>query len=122
MAGAAACGLGTYGFVRFALAATARHLSMSSFNRASMASGGPGSASKPCSSKDCLTSGKVRTAVISRLNREITAILETAEMKETLVGQGIEPDPSTPADFGARIRSEIVKWRNVVKIAKVTGE
>lgn len=61
-------------------------------------------------------------AIISRLNREITAILNTAETKDALIAQGIEPAPSTPAAFGARIRDEIVKWRKVVKIAKVSGE
>jgi tripartite-type tricarboxylate transporter receptor subunit TctC len=68
-----------------------------------------------------LAPAATRAAIITRLNREITAILVTAEMTDALVAQGIEPAPSTPAAFGARIRDEIAKWQKVVKIAKLSG-
>ena len=40
--------------------------------------------------------------------------LAQADMNERFVAQGIDLQPSTPEQFGALIRSEIVKWRKVV--------
>ena len=61
-------------------------------------------------------------AIVSRLNRELIAILGTAGIKDALVAQGVEPRPSTPADFAAYIRAEIAKYRNVVKTAGIHVE
>jgi tripartite-type tricarboxylate transporter receptor subunit TctC len=32
-----------------------------------------------------------------------------------VIAAGAEPSPSTPEEFGALIRSEIIKWAEVVK-------
>ncbi len=69
-----------------------------------------------------LVPARTSDAIVSRLNREITAILSTAEMKETLSGQGVEASPSTSSAFGSRIRDEIAKWAKVVKVANVRAE
>ena len=61
-------------------------------------------------------------AIVAKLNREIAAMLGTADMKEALVAQGLEPGASTPAAFSARIRDEIAKWRKVVKTAGVHAD
>lgn len=61
-------------------------------------------------------------AIVSRLNREVTAILRAADVKEALVAQGLEPSPSTPIAFTTHIRNEITKWRKVVNTAGVTAE
>ena len=61
-------------------------------------------------------------AIVSRLNRELVATLGTAGIKDALVAQGVEPRPSTPADFAAYIRAEIAKYRNVVKTAGIYVE
>jgi tripartite-type tricarboxylate transporter receptor subunit TctC len=37
------------------------------------------------------------------------------DVKANLARSGAEPVPSTPQAFGARIASEIEKWRKVVK-------
>ncbi len=58
-------------------------------------------------------------AIVSRLNREVTAILRVANVKDALVAQGVEPTPSTPTAFATHIRDEIAKWRKVVKAAGV---
>ena len=37
------------------------------------------------------------------------------EVRERLLGLGYEPETNTPAEATARVRSEIEKWRVVIK-------
>jgi tripartite-type tricarboxylate transporter receptor subunit TctC len=60
--------------------------------------------------------------VIAKLNQDITQILNTPEMQETLSSQGLEPVTSTPEQFAALIRSDLARWANVIKTAGVTAE
>lgn len=53
--------------------------------------------------------------IISRLNKEVVALLNLAEIKDSLFKQGIEAAPSTPEEFGAYMKAEIAKWSRVVK-------
>lgn len=55
--------------------------------------------------------------VIERLNREIVAILKNPAVRERLIAADYEPAPGTPEQFGAFIKSEIVKWAKAVKIS-----
>jgi tripartite-type tricarboxylate transporter receptor subunit TctC len=52
--------------------------------------------------------------VVRRLNREINAILAQPEIRERLLGIGMEPTPGSPEDFTARQTADIAKWRKVV--------
>ncbi len=61
-------------------------------------------------------------AVIARLNAEITAALNDAEIKSSMRGLGVEPAPGTSAEFDAYIRSETVKWAKVIKTAGIKIE
>jgi tripartite-type tricarboxylate transporter receptor subunit TctC len=45
-------------------------------------------------------------AIVSRLNREIAAILTNADMKERIVGLGAAPVGRSPADFAAMLKDE----------------
>lgn len=54
-------------------------------------------------------------AIVNQLNREIRAILEAPEMKSRFMAQGVDLGASTPEEFGKLIRTEIPKWRKVVK-------
>src|SRR5258706_10567486 len=58
---------------------------------------------------------KTAADIVSRLNKEILALLNMPDVKETLFKQGIEAAPGTPEEFGAYIKSEITKWSQVVK-------
>ena len=60
-------------------------------------------------------------AIVTRLNREIGAILTTPEMAERFRSQGIDLVTSTPEAFGTLIESEIPKWRKVVKESGATA-
>jgi tripartite-type tricarboxylate transporter receptor subunit TctC len=56
---------------------------------------------------------------IARLHAEATAALNTQEMKDKLAGDGAEPVGTTPAEFGAHIKSELAKWTDVARAAKI---
>lgn len=53
--------------------------------------------------------------VIGKLHLEIVRIVESAEMKSRFISQGVDLTTSSPEDFAALIRSEIPKWRKIVK-------
>jgi tripartite-type tricarboxylate transporter receptor subunit TctC len=55
------------------------------------------------------------TDIVGRMNAELVAALKRQEIRERVIAAGAEPSPSTPEEFGALIRSEIVKWADVVK-------
>jgi len=61
-------------------------------------------------------------AVVDRLNREISAIVESPGIREKLRGQGVEADPMKPDEMAALFRSETAKWAKVIKDAKVQQE
>ena len=54
-------------------------------------------------------------AIVLKLNREIVGILDAPDMKERFRTQGVDLAGSTPEEFAAFIRSELAKWRKVVK-------
>jgi tripartite-type tricarboxylate transporter receptor subunit TctC len=42
--------------------------------------------------------------------------LNEPEVKERLKQQGIDPDPGTPAQLGAFIKSEVARFDNLIKV------
>jgi tripartite-type tricarboxylate transporter receptor subunit TctC len=59
---------------------------------------------------------------VTRMNREVTAVLATAEVKELLAGQGMVPDTATPAQLGETIKQDIDRWRQFVTEQKITAD
>jgi tripartite-type tricarboxylate transporter receptor subunit TctC len=53
--------------------------------------------------------------VLDKIHDAVLRIVRTPEINQRLVDLGAEPALSTPAEFGALIKSEIVKWAKVVK-------
>ncbi len=53
--------------------------------------------------------------VILKLNVEIVKALQMTDVKERLTSQGFESRTSTPEEFAAYIKSEMVKWAAIVK-------
>jgi tripartite-type tricarboxylate transporter receptor subunit TctC len=53
--------------------------------------------------------------IVAKLNSEIGRALASPDMHERFVSQGIDLQSSTPEQFAALIKSEIVKWRKVVR-------
>jgi tripartite-type tricarboxylate transporter receptor subunit TctC len=60
-------------------------------------------------------------AVVGRLHGEVAKILG-GETRERLAALGFEPAGTTPGEFAAYIKSEIVKWAKVIKDANIHPE
>jgi len=58
-------------------------------------------------------------AIIARLNRELTAILDDPEVRAAFAKQGVDAEPGSPAALGARIRDDVTKWREVITSAGI---
>ena len=61
-------------------------------------------------------------AVIDRLNREISAIVETPAVRDKLREQGLEADAMTPEELGKLYASETAKWARVIRDSKIQPE
>jgi len=62
-----------------------------------------------------LAPARTPAAIVSKMNREIGAIVGEPEMRQWLQRQGFEPTSGTPAQFAQFIKAEIAKWGEVVK-------
>jgi tripartite-type tricarboxylate transporter receptor subunit TctC len=65
---------------------------------------------------------KTPPAVVSRLNREIMAILKQPDVIEQLTREGTLPNPDSPERFAAYIKGDIEKWTGVVRNAGIKPE
>jgi tripartite-type tricarboxylate transporter receptor subunit TctC len=61
-------------------------------------------------------------ALVQRLNREIVASLQIADVRQKLTGEGAEIIASSPDEFGAFIKRDVEKWRKVVAAARISAE
>jgi tripartite-type tricarboxylate transporter receptor subunit TctC len=57
--------------------------------------------------------------ILERLNRQVTQVLETSDVREKLLAQGAEPMPGSPQAFASFMQEEMAKWAPVVKQAGV---
>ena len=53
--------------------------------------------------------------VIRQLNNELVRVLGNPALKEKLTQLGAEVSPSSPEEFGAYLKTELVKWAQAVK-------
>ncbi len=60
--------------------------------------------------------------VLARLNREVNEVLAASDTRQALIEQGMVPEGGPAEAVSARIRSDIVKWRDVVVKAGVRAE
>ncbi|MCC6532770.1 MAG: tripartite tricarboxylate transporter substrate binding protein [Burkholderiales bacterium] len=61
-------------------------------------------------------------ATIMKLNRELETTLAQPGVKQILIGQGAEPEHTSPDGFGAYIRAEIAKWSDVIRQARIEAQ
>jgi tripartite-type tricarboxylate transporter receptor subunit TctC len=57
--------------------------------------------------------------IVKRVNSEIVAALNDEQIKASMRNLGVEPAPSTPAQFEDYIRSETQKWAKVIREANI---
>ncbi|MDP1537665.1 MAG: tripartite tricarboxylate transporter substrate binding protein [Burkholderiales bacterium] len=67
-----------------------------------------------------LAPAKTPATIVRKLNKDILAALRLPGMSEALAAQGLEPAGGTPEEFAALIKSEIAKYTQVVKAARIT--
>jgi tripartite-type tricarboxylate transporter receptor subunit TctC len=60
--------------------------------------------------------------VITRLNREMVAILKAPDVKEKFAADGADPAGTSPEEFGRFIKLETEKWQKVAKAAGIKPE
>jgi tripartite-type tricarboxylate transporter receptor subunit TctC len=59
--------------------------------------------------------------IIDRLNAELVRALESPDVRQLLLTQGLEVRTSTPREFGSYMRSEFDKWARVIKTAGIVA-
>jgi tripartite-type tricarboxylate transporter receptor subunit TctC len=57
--------------------------------------------------------------IVDTLHREIVKIVAMADVKERLDALGFDPIANTPAEFAARIKTEIERWAKVIREANI---
>ena len=65
---------------------------------------------------------KTPPAIVARLQKELNAVLQSPFVKERYATLGIEPVGNSPEEFGAQVRDDLARWREVVKAANVKLE
>jgi tripartite-type tricarboxylate transporter receptor subunit TctC len=68
------------------------------------------------------TTAKTPRPVVDKLHRTVTAILDTPEVREMILRQGIEVVTSTPEELGAFVKSELARWTPIIKAAGITAD
>jgi tripartite-type tricarboxylate transporter receptor subunit TctC len=60
--------------------------------------------------------------IIDTLNTATKKVLSDAGVKEKLLGQGAEAVGSSPAELGVIVKKELVKWKQVAKVANIKSD
>jgi tripartite-type tricarboxylate transporter receptor subunit TctC len=60
--------------------------------------------------------------VIARLHSEVVKVLALPEVRNLMLSAGSDPLGSSPEEFGAWLRNDMVKWAKVAKDANITAE
>jgi tripartite-type tricarboxylate transporter receptor subunit TctC len=63
----------------------------------------------------------VSADIVKRLNAAVQAAVAAPDIQQALTIQGVDPEPGPPEMVSERIKADIVKWKDVVIAAKITG-
>jgi tripartite-type tricarboxylate transporter receptor subunit TctC len=66
-----------------------------------------------------ITGARVPSAIVKKLAAGIAEAMKAPDVAQRLAADGSTPVGSTPERFGAHIKSEIAKWRKLVKEARI---
>jgi tripartite-type tricarboxylate transporter receptor subunit TctC len=69
-----------------------------------------------------LAPGRTPQALVQRLNRDLRAVVDSPDARETLLKQGLRPSVSTPEEFAEQIRSDLARWAKVVADGKISAD
>lgn len=59
------------------------------------------------------------TAIVNKLNAQVSSILQSAEVREQFSKLGITPAPMRPDEFGRFVREQITTYQKIVKQADI---
>ena len=62
------------------------------------------------------------SALIEHLNREITAISSSPELRNLFEPDGMVPVATTPGVFAARVKQELAQWKQIATNRKIVLE
>ena len=65
---------------------------------------------------------KTPTDIVERISRHMNAILKRPEVREQLEKQGVEPSGSTPAEFTAFLKEQLIDWAKAAREAGLKPE
>ena len=65
---------------------------------------------------------KTPPAMIDLLNKHIVAAMNIPDLQEKLMSEGGEVTPTTPKEASAFVRSEIIKWGDLIRKAGITAD
>jgi len=66
-----------------------------------------------------LVPARTPRAIIEKLHTTTVSLLNSPELKQRYSSQGMDPIPSVPGELSAKLKSEIEKWGQVVRAAKI---
>jgi tripartite-type tricarboxylate transporter receptor subunit TctC len=66
-----------------------------------------------------LAPSKTPAAIVSKLQAESLKAINAPDVKSHLLRDGLEPVGDTPQEFAALVKTEVAKWRKVVKAAGI---
>jgi tripartite-type tricarboxylate transporter receptor subunit TctC len=61
-------------------------------------------------------------AIVNKLNREIARIVRLPDVIQKMATDGSEPVGNTPEQFSAHIKSEVEKWRDLIRKTGIRSE
>jgi len=64
----------------------------------------------------------IPNAILSRLSRELIAIVKLPDIHQRLIREGTDPVGNAPEEFAAYLRAERSKWAKVVRAAHIKTE
>ena len=56
---------------------------------------------------------------MAKVNGDVRAALAAPDLRSRLTAQSLEPVGNSPEEFGAFVKTEIEKWANLVKVARM---
>jgi tripartite-type tricarboxylate transporter receptor subunit TctC len=69
-----------------------------------------------------LAPARVPAAIIDKVNRDVVEVLRAPVLRDAFLSQGAESAPGTPAEFAAFLRTETLRWGQVVRAAGIKPE
>lgn len=68
------------------------------------------------------TTAKTPKPIVAKLNREITGILTTQEVKDAILQRGAVLAPGTPEELHDYVKSELARWTPIIKASGIKAD